>query len=349
MKNILRYLSSLAIISPLFIGPQILLAQNGNGDNGENGALFTGIYFNDFEEESLGDNTSTDPSGIRGLRPAFPGAEVKGDETATPFGEVNQFIEFSGANSRVPVHVSAVAPAVYLEPVVVAFDLYEPEGFAGRTVMGVGSGQYVPELNFNTEIFSIEINNGFLTAGGNTSNIFGSLPILEQEKAYRVFMLMNMSEAVVNFNDPGDFESDLGSREMEVWIYDYDEDEYLFGGRWGTNQENIQDTIGFVFRHFSIDTNVIYVDNLLVADSFAWTVREWERDEDPVDPVDPVDPTHWAGYEIDEDGWVDTGSWLGPVYVVHQPWVYSMELVKWLFIPEAGVDANGGWTYILAH
>lgn len=349
MKKILKHLHSLLMISPLIFGQQIAFAQNGNGDNGENGSLFSGIYFNDFEEEEIGDNTSTDPSGIRGLRPAFPGAEIKGDETATPFGEGNQFMEFSGANSRVPIHVTAVPSAVYLEPVLVAFDLYEPDGFAGRTVMGVGSGAFVPELNFSTEIFSIEINNGFLTAGGNTSNIFGSLPILEQERAYRVFMLMNMSEETVDFNDPEDFESDLGAGEMEVWIYDYDEDEYLFGGRWGTNQQSIQDTIGFVFRHFSTDTNVVYVDNLLVADTFAWTVREWEHDEDPVDPVDPVDPSGWAGYEVDENGWADTGAWLGMVYVEHKPWIFSIELEKWMYIHEEGVVESGGWTFILSH
>ncbi len=335
MKLKQLYLLSLATVAPF------ALAENGNENGNGNGADAV-LFFSDFETESVGDDTSTEPSGIIGLRPLFPGATIRGDETATPFGEGNQFVEFAGANSRVPVHTTAVPPEAYLaQAVMVAFDLYEPDGFGGRTLMGLGSGQWVPEVNFQTEIFAIEINNGFLAGGLRASNVFGALPVLAIEQPYRLFMLMNLSEVSKDFVDPDGFQSSLEQGEMEIWVYDYMEGEYIFGGRWESTQDNIDDTIGFVFRHFSADNNKIYFDDLLIATEFDWAVRNLGNG-------DPVEPTEWHGYEIDAGGWVDTGDWMGVLFVTHDPWVYSYDLAKWLYIPESSVDMDGGWTFVTA-
>ena len=52
----------------------------------------------------------------------------------------------------------------------------------------------------------------------------------------------------------------------------------------------------------------------------------------------------WYGYAI-TDGFADTGSWLGWLYVEQAPWVYSYRLTGWLYAPaEQAVDA-GGWFY----
>lgn len=297
----------------------------------------TAIYYNDFEEDPIGADTSTDPSGIRGLRPAFPGAVIRGDETASPFGGDNQFMEFADTNSRVPIHVTAVAPSQYLEPVMVAFDIVEPNGFGGRTVIGVGSGLYVPEVNFSSEIMAIQIDNGFLSGGLRSSNVFGSLPAIQLDQAYRVFMLMNMSDTAVDFQDPAANASSLGSKEMEVWVYNYTSKEYLFGGRWSSTQDNIQDTIGFVFRHFSADDNKLYIDELLVDNSFHFAVRASE--DGPV-------VTEWQGYAVDENGYADTGAWMGMAYVSEAPWIYSYALEAWSYIPDESATATGGWLYI---
>ncbi len=60
-----------------------------------------------------------------------------------------------------------------------------------------------------------------------------------------------------------------------------------------------------------------------------------------------VDPTLWAGYTIDENGWVDTGEWMGHLYVAHAPWIYSSADMKWLYMPEEGVGAGGAWNFLL--
>lgn len=55
----------------------------------------------------------------------------------------------------------------------------------------------------------------------------------------------------------------------------------------------------------------------------------------------------WAGYEIDENGDVDTGSWMGKLYVEHSPWVWSYDLGAYVFIDPANVGPGGSWIYVL--
>lgn len=56
----------------------------------------------------------------------------------------------------------------------------------------------------------------------------------------------------------------------------------------------------------------------------------------------------WAGFEIMDGNYVDTGDFLGQLYVTDGDWVYSYDAEKWLLLPENFVGANGGWTYWLA-
>lgn len=50
----------------------------------------------------------------------------------------------------------------------------------------------------------------------------------------------------------------------------------------------------------------------------------------------------WYGYEIDSNGWVDTGLWLnGRVHVMDDPWVYPLSLQKFVYVPD-----GSGWIYI---
>lgn len=43
----------------------------------------------------------------------------------------------------------------------------------------------------------------------------------------------------------------------------------------------------------------------------------------------------WRGYPVDAQGWADTGSWIGPANVHHDPWIWSGRLQNWLFIPDS--------------
>ena len=53
----------------------------------------------------------------------------------------------------------------------------------------------------------------------------------------------------------------------------------------------------------------------------------------------------YAGYRIDENGIIDTGSWMGYLEVSNAPWVYSFNLGKYVYLPEDGSGLFGAWTY----
>lgn len=57
-------------------------------------------------------------------------------------------------------------------------------------------------------------------------------------------------------------------------------------------------------------------------------------------------PTGWAGYEIDESGWVDTGGFMGLLYPVGD-FVYSYSLANWIYLPASFVTDDGSWSYVL--
>lgn len=56
----------------------------------------------------------------------------------------------------------------------------------------------------------------------------------------------------------------------------------------------------------------------------------------------------WAGYEINENGNVDTGSWLGLVHIYpNEDWVYIHDLDSFAYLPEAVAnDPEGSWAFV---
>lgn len=69
--------------------------------------------------------------------------------------------------------------------------------------------------------------------------------------------------------------------------------------------------------------------------------RFWEIVLSEAEPA----PT-WAGYAIDESGWVDTGDFLGMIYPVGD-YIYVLNLDGWLLLPESHVDAGGAWAFAI--
>ena len=49
----------------------------------------------------------------------------------------------------------------------------------------------------------------------------------------------------------------------------------------------------------------------------------------------------WLGYPVDENGWANTGDWMGWVNVVNQPWIWSLDLNKYIY-----VNDDSGWVYV---
>lgn len=55
----------------------------------------------------------------------------------------------------------------------------------------------------------------------------------------------------------------------------------------------------------------------------------------------------WADYSQNEDGFVDTGDWMGVINVSQGDWVYNFALGGFIFMPEDFVQQNGAWGFIL--
>ena len=57
--------------------------------------------------------------------------------------------------------------------------------------------------------------------------------------------------------------------------------------------------------------------------------------------------TSWAGYDIDANGNIDTGSWLGVLHVGDTaPWAWVYDQSKYIYLPDMDVTTTGGWIYI---
>lgn len=56
------------------------------------------------------------------------------------------------------------------------------------------------------------------------------------------------------------------------------------------------------------------------------------------------DPT-WGGWPK-LDGWVDTGSFMGWIFIMEDGYVYSLSLGKAVYLPEEYIGPNGAWVYV---
>jgi hypothetical protein len=53
----------------------------------------------------------------------------------------------------------------------------------------------------------------------------------------------------------------------------------------------------------------------------------------------------WGGYPMDEMGYVDTGDWMGFLYVGSTPWIWVVDQSKWVYMTEPADGAAGAWAY----
>jgi hypothetical protein len=64
-------------------------------------------------------------------------------------------------------------------------------------------------------------------------------------------------------------------------------------------------------------------------------------------PLPEPPAPQWAGYDIDENGAVDTGAWLGVLNVNYGDYVWSYTLESFLYLPESHAEmAGGSWSYV---
>jgi hypothetical protein len=168
--------------------------------------------------------------------------------TPSVFGSSNQFLSLGQVNTR--VRSSGLTPLT-----TISFDLFEPSGTTGTTRFGFG----VNDINSAEGYTSWIVNNGVFTLGSNTSLASGSLPTLLQDRHYIAKILLNRSGVLQSVALDGGGSLLLPNSQAALFFYDTVTGAYIDGGTYShtasVNPGN------FLFRSFSGDGNLIYVDN----------------------------------------------------------------------------------------
>jgi hypothetical protein len=55
----------------------------------------------------------------------------------------------------------------------------------------------------------------------------------------------------------------------------------------------------------------------------------------------PEAGSDWYGYPVDEEGYADTGDWMGYVWTGNDPWIWNYSLNKYVYVSD-----DSGWVYI---
>lgn len=129
------------------------------------------------------------------------------------------------------------------------------------------------------------------------------------------------------YNDPKDYSGPFVNIPGKAGYYDS-------VGFWtGTDKESEPSDKAWSYSSLSIG---IY-ENLHESESdkstaevYVWPVKAWT----------------WGPYTVVEGGWVNTGDWLGWLWVREASWVYCWDLQQWMEIHRDTRDAAEGWLWV---
>ncbi len=224
------------------------------------------IFFTDFELDAVGATTAAGQVG--GFFADRPGGIVRDSSTVAPFGPDNQYLEFSGVNSRAIVSAATVSDfaGALVEVSVDFFDAGTgTAGFGTRFGLGTGEFPDTPDLNAPGSLFSIRFRTSDQTVNidANTSVVSGSIGGYSVETAYRVQYIFNLTseDQVVSTLDGNSvslepMQAAFGMQELATGNFS----NIAVLASSGT----VNTHIGLVFRNFSGDETIAYYDNLSV-------------------------------------------------------------------------------------
>lgn len=122
---------------------------------------------------------------------------------------------------------------------------------------------------------------------------------------------------------------DFVAAEFTQWLFRRQADEPVRTFFFITTLGNPDDVI--------FGTDAVFVNELaMFPDEFVLTV-----------PEASIGDEFWAGYPVDENGWADTGDWLGWVNTYSKPWILSLSLNQYIYMTEESVTSNGAWGYVI--
>jgi hypothetical protein len=229
------------------------------------------IFSTDFESDSVGATTATTPSGVGGFFPDRAGGIIRDSSTIAPFGSNNQYLEFSGLNSR--AIVSGASTQDLLGSLFgLSVNFYDAgtatAGFGTRLGLGTGEFASTPDLNGPGSVFSLRFRTSDRTVNAdvNTSVVAGTLGSYTLATAYKmnyVFNLTGETQSVQALDGSGlvslaPLQALFGMQNLTTNSY--------------SNLVTLQSSLGsfnnhlaIVFRNFSGDATIAYYDDLSIA------------------------------------------------------------------------------------
>lgn len=142
-------------------------------------------------------------------------------------------------------------------------------------------------------------------------------------------------------------------------------DTTLTNGSWGGDLDLREGSLRFGFdvqtgQAFNHEGGIFdlngrnHVFKSLVVDGTAWENGVYTSDQlgsgftgsGTIEVYDPANVRLWGSYEVDSNGYVNTQSWLGWLYVDNGEWVYSVSLGNWIWMAEPISIEYGAWAYV---
>lgn len=231
------------------------------------------VLENNFEAETVGTVPTTGFTRV-GTAPAGEIYQIKDESTSAAFGTPNKFLHVGGGSVR----IATTIPGDSLVGVTrVTFDLVEPSGITGGSIIGFAANVDALDLNNTNAVCALNVNNGALSVRSPATRESGTFPALTQDKAYRMVFTLNYSGAVASYPDPsnpGGPALSLDNNRVALWIQDLDTT--TWSGPVIITTTGVGAPLEFMFRNFSSVANELYVDNFTVDLQAASNDRVWD-------------------------------------------------------------------------
>ena len=226
------------------------------------------IFSTDFESDALGATTAATPAQVGGFFGNRAGGVIRDSSTIAPFGSNNQYMEFSGLNSR--AIVSGASTQNLLGSLIgLSVNFYDAgTGTAGfGTRLGLGTGQFAdtPDLNSTGSIYSIRFrsSNGTVNADTNTTVVGGTLGTYSLATAYKMSYIFNLTDETQSVQAiDGSGLVNLSPSQALFGMQNLTDNSYSNLVTLQTSLSSFNNHLAVVFRNFSSDTTVAYYDDL---------------------------------------------------------------------------------------
>lgn len=217
------------------------------------------VYSYDMESYTVGANQQFNDS------PAiFYRGDIVDETIAMPFGTNNQFLALT--NSSDFLRIDSISSAATWR-----FEFMEPTtAQSGNFHFGVGNG----DLSSTKSYASWELNNGALSVYENTALSSGTLPTLEVDRHYTVYVFYNGSGTASNI--PNANGATVASGEVALFFRNRKTGDLIDAGRF-SHTASVTPT-GFLLREFSFDDNTVYIDDLTRDDEIVFGSEEINDD-----------------------------------------------------------------------